>query len=131
MSILKKIIFTLCFVLVTLVLPLVTMFFFVDGTNGFSIYVTVFGIILFSIFGYIVVSMKALSQDINNALEEMKKQNAAIAYKLTHADEIISNASDKTPDDDKKTTKTDGVADDSETKKGKVNLNPADPLDFD
>ncbi len=126
MSVLKKVIFVVCFVLATLVVPAFLLFAFVDGTTGFPIYVSVYGIILFSILGYIVVSVKSVSKEVSDALEEMKKQNAAIAYKLTHTDALSEapeiKATAKTPADTEKP---------AETKPEKINLNPADPLDFD
>ncbi len=126
MSVLKKVIFVACFVLATLVIPAFLLFAFVDGTTGFPVYVSVYGIILFSILGYIIVSVKSVSKDVSSSLEEMKRQNAAIAYRLTHTDALseapVIKADEKIPADTEKT---------AETKPEKINLNPADPLDFD
>lgn len=117
MSIGKKILFVILFVLCALVLPAVILIGFVDSVNYFSVYVITFGVILFAIFGYIIVSIMSMSKELRNAIEEMKKQNAAIAYKLSSANFEI--------EDDVKPAPAEVVAE-PETPAKKVNLNPAD-----
>ena len=121
MSMLKKLLFTAIFVVAALTIPGVILLLTVDATNQFGVFVIVYGVILFAIFGYIIVSMHSLSKEIHSALEEMKMQNAAIAYKLTNttapATDVASELQDKKEDPVKDTTN--------------VNLNPAEPLKID
>ncbi len=114
---LKKILQTALFVLCTLVVPSIILLLLVDSANNFGVYVTVYAVIVFAILGYIVVSVRSMSKEVYDAVEEMKMQNAAIAYKLTSgANETI--------------VKEDSVEEKVEEKPKKVNLNPDDPLDF-
>lgn len=117
MSIGKKILFVILFVICALVLPAVILIGFVDSVNYFSVYVITFGVILFAVFGYIIVSIMSMSKELRNAVEEMKKQNAAIAYKLSSANFEI--------EDDVKPAPAEVVAE-PEAPAKKVNLNPAD-----
>ncbi len=118
----KKLLFTVLFVVCTLILPILVMLLFVDAENSFSAYVIVFGVIIFGILGYITVSVHESTKEVHQAVEEMKLQNAAIAYKLTHIDEskavksepVVAEVKPEEPAEQPK----------------KVNLNPADPLDF-
>ncbi len=119
MSIGKKILFVALFVVCTLILPAVILIGFVDSVNYFSVYVITYGIILFGIFGYIIVSIKSMSKELHAAVEEMKKQNAAIAYKLSSANFEIE-------DDVAPVVNVVATEADTETPAKKVNLNPAD-----
>ena len=83
MSLIKKIIFTLVFTAIMLVVPALVLLATVDATNDFAAYIIVYGFILFAMFSYTIISIHSLSKEIRDALEEMKMQNAAIAYKLT------------------------------------------------
>lgn len=116
MSMPKKLLFTAIFVLAVIFVPGIILLLTVDATNDFSVYLLVYGIILFAIFGYIIVSIHSLSKEMKDALEEMKKQNAAIAYKLT-TDSVVE---EKEPKEEKPKIDT-----------SNVNLNPADPLKID
>lgn len=115
MSIAKRLLFTALFVVCALVVPAIVLLFTVDAANSFSFYVIVFGLIIFGVLGYIIVSLHALSKEFKAALEEMKMQNAAIAYKLT------SNPS-KAPVEE--------PAKEEPKSTENVNLNPAEPLVF-
>lgn len=120
MSIGKKILFVALFVVCALILPAVILIGFVDSVNYFSVYVITYGVILFAIFGYIIVSIKNMSKELNNAVEEMKKQNAAIAYKLTSGNFIVEDdIAPAAPVEAEPTPVADAPAQ-------KVNLNPAD-----
>ncbi len=123
MSIYKKIGFVALFVIVTLFLPAVLLLLFFDSQNSFGVYVIVFGVILFSILGYIVMSLKSMTKQVEDALDEMKKQNAAIAYKLTNT--VTNNETDSSSAAD-----SGDIENKSEEKPEKINLNPDDPLDF-
>lgn len=114
-SVLKKIVFVIAFVLVALVLPAILLLTFVDTTSSFSTYLIVFGIILFSIFGYVVASVRSMEKKLEDALEEIKMQNAAIAYKISNSDIDVEQV--------KQVVKP-------EVKKESINipLNPAEPL---
>lgn len=85
-SIMKKIVFVIAFILVALVVPMLIMLMFVDTTSSFSTYVIVYGVILFAIFGYIIASVRSMEKKLEDALDEIKMQNAAIAYKISNTD---------------------------------------------
>ncbi len=115
MSNLKKALFVVVFVVVTLTIPALILLLTVDASINFGAYVIVYGVILFSIFGYIIISMHSLSKEIREAVEEMKMQNAAIAYKLTN--NPVQEPTVAVVDEEAKTTN--------------VKLNPAEPLKVD
>lgn len=117
MSLKKKILLTLAFVLATLVVPAVVLLLFVDALNYFAVYVVAFGIIIFLILGFIVISLIDIHSTLKSTVEELKMQNAAIAYKLTNASaELVSEESSQN---------TEAPASNGNIK---VNLNPAEPL---
>ncbi len=121
MSMVKKLIWTAVFTAAIILIPGIILLLTVDATQDFSVYVVVYGVIFFAIFGYIIVSVTSLSKEIRNALEEMKMQNAAIAYKLTSTnDRVEADAEEIVPEEPV-----------SEKPKQKTNLNPADPLTID
>lgn len=120
MSIKKKILLTLAFVVATLVVPAVVLLLFVDALNYFAVYVVAFGLILFGIFGFIVISLIDIKSTLNKTVEELKMQNAAIAYKLT-------NAPAEAPADAHLPV-SENVEAPQTVDTTKVNLNPADPL---
>lgn len=91
-SILKKLIFVIAFVLLTLVLPCVLLLLFVDSAKGFSVYVITYGVIIFAVLGYVVASVRNMEKKLEETMEEIKMQNAAIAYKLTNVDNELSVA---------------------------------------
>ena len=66
--ILKKVLFVIGFVLVTLVLPAVLLLMFVDATEGFSFYVITYGVILFAIFGYVIISVRNMEKKMDISL---------------------------------------------------------------
>lgn len=119
MSIGKKILFVALFIICALILPAVILIGFVDSVNYFSVYVITYGVILFGVFGYIIVSVRSMSKELHDAVEEMKKQNAAIAYKLSSAnfeleDDLAPVVTEVKPEPE------------AEAPAKKVNLNPAD-----
>lgn len=98
--ILKKIVFVIGFILATLILPAVVLLFFVDASQNFSVYVIAFGVIIFAILGYIVSCVREMEKKIESTMDEIKMQNAAIAYKLSNkVDElnVVSHQSVATP----------------------------------
>ena len=115
-SVLKKIIFVVAFVLIALVLPTIILLTFVDTTSGFSTYIIVFGVILFAIFGYIISCVHSMEKKFEEAVEEIKMQNAAIAYKISNTD--IDNNKINEP----------VAAPEQETATSNIPLNPAEPL---
>lgn len=117
MTIGKKILFIALFIVCALVLPAVVLIGFVDSVNYFSVYVIAYGVILFGIFGYIVVSIRSMSKELHNAVEEMKKQNAAIAYKLSSANFDVEDDTAYKKPVEKAVEEKPAV---------KVNLNPAE-----
>lgn len=115
MSILKKLLFTVIFIVAVIFVPGIILLLTVNAETDFSLYVVVYGIILFGIFGYIIVSVHSLSKQLTESMEEMKKQNAAIAHAL------LSNSAEvsKVPAEDENPQPKDTA---------NVVLNPADPL---
>lgn len=89
-SILKRLVFVVIFVLATLVLPCVLLLLFVDSANGFSVYVITYGVIIFAVLGYVVAGVRNMEKKLEDTMEEIKMQNAAIAYKLTNVDNEIA-----------------------------------------
>ncbi len=83
----------------------------IKASNTFFIYL---GLVIFSAFGYIIVSIRSMSKELHEAVESMKMQNAAIAYKLTG--------------EDKKGKKKDDKDEKEKIDISKVNLNPEEPL---
>lgn len=88
MTLIKKLLFTAVFVFAVLVVPAVLLLLLVDAAQSFSVYVIVYGTIIFAILGYIVASIRSMEIKFNQTMEEIKKQNAAIAYKLTNNSNI-------------------------------------------
>lgn len=117
MSIKKKILLTIAFVVVTLIVPAVLLLLFVDALTSFAAYVVTFGVILFAILGFIVISLIDIQITLKKTVDDLKMQNAAIAYKLTSSADASDDASEENVDAPQKETNT-----------TKVNLNPADPL---
>lgn len=120
MSLIKKILFTVVFVIAVLIVPAVLLLLFVDASQSFSVYVIVYGVIIFAILGYIVASVKSMESTFNKTMEEIKKQNAAIAYKLTN-----NGSFDFSPEvaSSEQNVKVEVSVDTQ-----KVSLNPAEPL---
>ena len=115
MSILKKLLFTVIFVIAVIFIPGIILLLTVNAETDFSVYVVVYGIILFGIFGYIIVSIHALSKQLTESMDDLKKQNAAIAHAL------LSNTAEA-PEAPAEEEKLEPKA------TSNVVLNPADPL---
>ncbi len=116
MSILKKLLFTAILVVGVTIIPGIILLLTVNAETDFYIYVFVYGIILFFIFGYIIVSIHALSKQLSQAMDDLKKQNAAIAHVLlnSHGETAPTEETPATKEEPKDTSR--------------VVLNPADPL---
>lgn len=107
----KKALSVAVFVAVALIVPTIILLIFFDASTQFSVYAIVYAIIIFGVFGYVVVSVKQMQNELSDALEEIKKQNAAIAHKLSGGQPV------------------DLVADvENAVSYAKVNLNPEEPL---
>lgn len=119
MSIKKKILLTLAFIGATLVVPGIVLLLFVDALNYFAVYVVAFATILFSILGFIVISLIDIQSTLKKTVDDLKMQNAAIAYKLSNSQTDITS-------DVAATSENDLNMNSSPTTK--INLNPADPL---
>jgi cytoskeletal protein RodZ len=133
MSLLKKIITTLILTAAIILIPAGILVSTVNADNDFSLYILVYFFIIIALCGYIVVSVHSSSKEIRDALDEMKMQNAAIAYKLTNSnvndeetEEVFKKKSSKKQKDKKETVEKEEKVDTSN-----VNLNPADPLMID
>ena len=116
----KKIVFVVAFVLLTLILPGILLLLFVDASQNFSVFVIAYGIIIFAILGYIVSSIRNMDKKIEETMEEIKMQNAAIAYKLTNAD----NESMQAPVQQSVVN----VSEEKIVNTANIPLNPAEPL---
>ena len=73
---------TLAFVAITLVAPLLLLLALVDA-NSFSVYIVVFGTMFFGSIGFLFAMLLKTKADIREMVDEIKVQNAAIAFKLT------------------------------------------------
>ena len=115
----KKILGIIIFLAIVFVPMCLILLFIPDEMKAYNAFFTYLGIVIFSVFGYIVISIRSMSKELHEAVESMKMQNAAIAYKLTNGD--------------KKGKKNKDIDDEEEEKKEKidirkVNLNPEVPL---
>lgn len=119
-ALMKKFVFVIAFVLLTLILPGILLLLFVDASQKFSVYVVAYGVIIFAILGYIVASVRNIDKKIEETMEEIKMQNAAIAYKLTNAD----NEGIPTPVQQPILN----VPEEKVVNTANIPLNPADPL---
>ncbi len=81
--ILKKFLLIAAFVVASLIIPTIVLLIFFDASSHFSVFAVVYAIIIFGVFGYVVVSIKEMQDELSETLEEIKKQNAAIAHKLS------------------------------------------------
>lgn len=122
--ILKKIIFVVGFILATLILPAVILLLFVDAAQSFSVYVIAFGVIIFGILGYIVSSVREMEKKIETTMDEIKMQNAAIAYKLSNGNSEFAPAPQSQPAVPVATEETPAEAVNSIN----IPLNPSEPL---
>lgn len=119
-TVLKKIIFVIAFVLLTLILPGVLLLMFIDATQGFSVFVIAYGIIIFAILGYVIASVRNMEKKLEETMEEIKMQNAAIAYRLTNTDTELDKVGQQPVSDD--------VVEDAPVTTANIPLNPAEPL---
>ena len=123
-SILKKLVFVVIFVLATLVLPCILLLLFVDAAQNFAAYVITYGVIIFAVLGYILASVRSMEKKLEETMEEIKMQNAAIAYKLTNVDNEMAPLSvPQQPAVQEIKEETAPVVDTSS-----IPLNPAEPL---
>ena len=121
MSNIKKLLFVVCFVLLTLVAPTVIMLFFINAAEAFYIYLIVYILILFAILGYVVSRLISIEKKMDSFFEDIRKQNAAIAYK------ILANG-DQGSQTPAESTKTEIPATDASVDTTRIKLNPDDPL---
>ena len=82
---------TVAFALVTFAIPFIVLLIFVDA-DYISIYVTAFGSILALALGFIVALILSVKKNLLAVVEEIKVQNAAIAFKLSKTDLNVSAA---------------------------------------
>ena len=118
MSIFKKALFVVVFIICALIIPAVVMLLFVDAgtTKGYDTFVVVFVTIIFGILGFIIASMRSMEVKFKETMDEIKRQNAAIAYKITQTPTELDVAVESVNKDDVKVDTS------------KVNLNPEEPL---
>lgn len=123
-SILKKLIFVIAFILLTLVLPCILLLLFVDSSTGFSVYVITYGVIIFGILGYVIAGVRSMEKKLEDTMEEIKMQNAAIAYKLTNVNSEMNVA----PQQQAQQTVSEEVKAEPVVDTSNIPLNPAEPL---
>lgn len=123
----KKIIGIIVFLAIVFV-PLFLILLFVDELHAFNATVIYIGVVIFTIWGYMIISMRNMTREVHDAVESMKMQNAAIAYKLTMAEKIseFETKSDKDKKGKGKNDKSD--KDEDKVDIMKINLNPEEPL---
>ena len=119
MSVGKIILTVVIFVFAALVIPLILLLLLVSAENV-GIYVLVFGIIFFASIGLILALLLSMRKELLAAMEELKVQNAAIAYRLSKngkdagAEPVNTESADLTKKEDTSS----------------VNLNPETSFDF-
>lgn len=96
-------------------IPLLLVIWFSDELNAWNNFLIVFAVITVAIWGYIIIVVRDMAKSFGDAVESMKKQNAAIAYKLTG--------------ENKKSKKSEEPEEKEKIDISKVNLNPEEPLD--
>ena len=107
----KKALYVFVFIILALIVPTFIMLVLFDAATQIYIYAIVYGIIIFGVFGYVVVSVKQMQNELSEALDEIKKQNAAIAHRISGGQSA------------------DLFADvENAVSYAKVNLNPEEPL---
>lgn len=118
--ILKKLLFVVAFILLTLFLPGIILLMFFDATNNFSVYVIVYGVVIFGILGYVVSCVRNMEKKIEETMNDIKMQNAAIAYKITNVDNFANQNTVQQPE--VAYSKAEAVSSNN------IPLNPPDPL---
>ena len=121
MSNIKKLLFVVCFVLLTLVAPTVIMLFFINAAEAFYIYLIVYILILFAILGYVISRLISMEKKMDSFFEDIRKQNAAIAYKILANDPQGGQAPLESSKEETPVTET-------PVDTTRVKLNPDDPL---
>ena len=92
MSKIKIALITGGFALITFVIPMVLLLALINVT-AYSIYYIVIGVAAFASFGFLFAMLLKIKSDISEQIEELKVQNAAIAYRLSE----IKKQADKLP----------------------------------
>lgn len=82
MSKIKIALTTIIFVAIVYILPLVLLLAFASASEFYK-FVFVFGLMFFGAIGFLFAMLLKTKADIKEQIEEIKVQNAAIAYKLT------------------------------------------------
>jgi hypothetical protein len=78
----KIALFVLIFILATMLVPLVLLLALVDA-NNLSVYIVVYGVMFFGSIGFMIAMLFKTKSEIQEQIEELKVQNAAIAFRLT------------------------------------------------
>ncbi|MBQ3889261.1 MAG: hypothetical protein II738_05895 [Clostridia bacterium] len=142
MTLVKRIIFTVVYVVVALFVPLSILAIFVDATEHSAVWFIVIGAILFATMGLILANVVSQRKTIEKTMEDIQMQNAAIAYKLSavfkdnpEALDAVMQQMNAAPDDGDKDEIDLMPAFEEEKKEpavdtSRVTLNPADPLVF-
>ncbi len=75
---------TVLFALATFVVPILILLMFASVNDYLgSVYLIVFGTLLFASFGFLFAMLLSTKKEISEQIEELKVQNAAIAFRLS------------------------------------------------
>jgi uncharacterized YccA/Bax inhibitor family protein len=91
MSKVKIALITVAFALLTFVIPIVLLLALIN-VNAYSVYYIVIGVAVFASFGFLFAMLLKVKSDISEQIEELKVQNAAIAYRLSEIKKQASKA---------------------------------------
>lgn len=140
MTLSKRILFTVIYVVVALFLPVLFLAIFVDSTEHTEVWFIVIGAVMFATLGLILANVVSQRKTIEKTMEDVQMQNAAIAYKLNAVfkdnPEALDAVMQKVKADDGDEDEIDLMPAFEDEKKepavdtSRVTLNPADPLVF-
>lgn len=139
MTLTKRILFTVIYVVVALFLPVLFLAIFVDSTEHTEVWFIVIGAVMFATMGLILANVVSQRKTIEKTMEDVQMQNAAIAYKLNAVFKDNPEALDavmqkvKAADDEDEIDlmpSFEGEKKEPPVDTSRVTLNPADPLVF-
>ena len=91
MSKVKIALITVAFTLIAFVIPMVLLLALIN-VNAYSVYYIVVGVAAFASLGFLFAMLLKVKSDISEQIEELKVQNAAIAYRLSEIKKQMGKA---------------------------------------
>lgn len=89
---------TILFAIATFVVPLLLLLaLFSANDYAMSLYISVFGVMFFGSIGFLVAMVLSVKKDLTDKIEELKVQNAAIAFSLSEIKKQIKAQGANTP----------------------------------